>query len=101
MFFYYRSFRRVVWHCAFTNSSYLAAKTMYVIGLDIGTGSTKAVAVDAAGKVLLTAQNPYPILNSVPHVSEQEPEVIWQAFVKCIHQLTTALKKPPAAICLS
>jgi len=73
----------------------------YVIGIDIGTGSTKAIAVDPSGKVLITAQVPYPTLNSIPAVSEQVPEIIWQAFIKCIHRISSALVTPPQAICLS
>lgn len=74
---------------------------MYVIGIDIGTGSTKAVAIDPSGKVLMTSQVPYPTLNHAPNVSEQSPEIIWQAFIKCINRITTALVGAPAAVCLS
>ena len=35
----------------------------YVIGIDIGTGSTKAIAMNYAGEVMDTAQTPYPTLN--------------------------------------
>jgi gluconokinase len=74
---------------------------MYLIGIDIGTGSTKAVAVDASGNALATSQVPYPTLNTIPGVSEQVPEIIWQAFLKCISRITQALKETPSAICLS
>jgi gluconokinase len=74
---------------------------MYVIGIDIGTGSTKAVALDGSGNVLVTAQVPYPTMNSIPGVSEQDPEVVWSAFVTCISRITTSLKTAPASISLS
>jgi gluconokinase len=74
---------------------------MYVIGLDIGTSSTKAVAIEPSGKILVTSQAPYPIFNSAPSVSEQDPELIWEAFIKCVSRITMTLSTPPAAICLS
>jgi gluconokinase len=74
---------------------------MYVIGIDIGTGSTKAVALEQTGDVLVTAQVPYPTINSVPGISEQDPETVWLAFVKCISRITTTLTEVPAAICMS
>jgi gluconokinase len=74
---------------------------MYIIGADIGTGSTKAVAVDENGKVLITAQVPYPTLTPIPGVSEQEPDIIWQAFVMCIRRITESLDQRPMALSLS
>lgn len=73
----------------------------YIIGIDIGTGSTKAVAVDFSGDAVHTEQVSYPTLNPEPNYSEQAPELIWQAFVKCIQRTITALKSEPDAIALS
>ena len=74
----------------------------YYIGVDIGTGSAKAVAIEEnAKKVLLTQQVTYPILHPGPHLSEQDPERIWQAFVRCIAQTIDTLKSAPKAIGLS
>jgi gluconokinase len=74
---------------------------MYILGVDIGTGSTKAIALEHTGKVLVTAQVPYPTMNSTPGVSEQDPEVIWTAFRKCIGRITSTLTEPPQALGLS
>ena len=74
---------------------------MYFIGIDIGTGSTKAVALDKEGKILCAAQVPYPTMNTIPGVSEQDPELIWNAFTKCVHRITTSLNARLEAICLS
>jgi gluconokinase len=73
----------------------------YIIGIDIGTGSTKAVAVNVSGDAVHTEQVSYPTLNPEPNYSEQAPELIWQAFVKCIQRTITALKAGPAAVALS
>jgi gluconokinase len=74
---------------------------MYLIGIDIGTGSTKGVAIDPEGNILASSQVPYPTINHTPGVSEQAPEIIWQAFLKCVNRITTVLTEAPAAICLS
>ncbi len=74
---------------------------MYIIGIDIGTGSTKAVALDEHGNTLISAQIPYPTLSPGPGLSEQDPEVIWAAFTKCVARITTSLSIPPEAIALS
>ena len=73
----------------------------YIIGIDIGTGSTKAVAVNALGEVIHTTKASYPTLNPEPTYSEQAPELIWQAFVKCIIRTVDHLKEKPVGIVLS
>jgi gluconokinase len=53
--------------------------TSYVIGVDIGTGSTKALAVNHQGQVLFSAQVHYPTITPLPGYCEQAPELVWQA----------------------
>ncbi|MEJ7644352.1 MAG: gluconokinase [Chryseolinea sp.] len=72
----------------------------YVIGIDIGTGSTKAVAVNYVGKIIETSQVSYPILEPEPTFSEQEPEAIWHSFIKCIEGIINTLGDQPSAIVL-
>jgi gluconokinase len=74
---------------------------MYIIGIDIGTGSTKAVALEPSGKVLHTSQVPYETQQPAPGICEQDPEVIWSAFAQCIKKIVTLANKPPAAIAIS
>ena len=45
----------------------------YVLGIDIGTGSTKAVAVDFNGNVQVSSQAYYSLLPSNEGYSEQNP----------------------------
>jgi gluconokinase len=73
----------------------------YVIGIDIGTGSVKAIAMNYQGEVISSAQLPYPTLHPKPGYHEQAPEIIWQAFVKAIFRITEDLKKSPEAVSLS
>jgi gluconokinase len=74
---------------------------MYIIGIDIGTGSTKAVALDDKGNVLASAHSPYPTLNSIPGMAEQDPELIWTAFQTCISRITRTLTAAPEGIAMS
>jgi gluconokinase len=55
-----------------------------VIGVDIGTTSTKAVAFTPAGKVLAHHAVDYPLLRPEPAAAEQDPEQIWQAVLAAI-----------------
>lgn len=73
----------------------------YVIGIDVGTGSTKALALDAGGQVLATAQHHYGTSHKAPGYAEQSPQEIWQAFVHCLHDVVTQMQQPPALISLS
>lgn len=73
----------------------------YVIGVDIGTGSTKAVAVNYSGEVLAASQFYYSNLDSLPGYAEQDAQIIWQAFVNTVKKIITTLKITPSAISLS
>lgn len=73
----------------------------YIIGIDIGTGSTKAVAVNISGESVHSTQASYPTLTPEPTYSEQAPELIWQAFIKCVNRTVDFLKEQPAGIVLS
>src|SRR5690606_15854765 len=80
--------------------NYLSA-SMHIIGIDIGTGSTKAVAVSHSGETIASTRVPYPTLNAIPGRSEQDPEVIWQAFVRSLSEIVTQTKQQPLAVSLS
>lgn len=73
----------------------------YLIGIDIGTGSSKALAVNYEGKVLFTSQVHYSTISPSPGFIEQDPEIVWQAFVTCINRIITQAKASPEGIILS
>ncbi|KQR90855.1 gluconokinase [Chryseobacterium sp. Leaf180] len=64
-----------------------------IIGLDIGTSSTKAVAFDPTGNVLAAHSISYPILNPLEGHYEQDPEVIYSACIASVAQVMTELRK--------
>lgn len=73
----------------------------YILGIDIGTGSTKAVAVGVDHIAFESSQYFYP--TNAPHTgySEQDPELIWNAFVQSIKEVVSKLGTNPIAISLS
>lgn len=56
----------------------------YLIGVDIGTSSTKAIAFDLRGNIISKYNVGYPILNPKSSWSEQCPEEMFEAVIKCI-----------------
>lgn len=56
----------------------------YIIGVDIGTTSTKSIAFDLRGNVLIRKNIGYPVHNPEPTWSEQDPEEIFRAVIDSI-----------------
>ena len=75
--------------------------TPYYIGIDIGTTSTKAIALTLPGKVLALERASYPTLSPQPGFQEQEPEALLKAVAEVLGKLARQLESPPAAIGLS
>ena len=73
----------------------------YVLGIDIGTGSTKAVAVDLNGNSFADVQQYYPFNVPKPGYHEQDPEQIWQVFIESIKGIIAQIGSQPLAISLS
>jgi gluconokinase len=65
-----------------------------VIGVDIGTTSTKAVVFDTAGRVVAHHAVEYPLLTPTPAAAEQDPEEIHRAVLTAIQ---AAVRKAGAA----
>jgi sugar (pentulose or hexulose) kinase len=59
----------------------------YVIGVDIGTQSTKAMLVDTQGTIVARHAQAYQVDTPRPLWAEQWPEVWWDAVVVCIAAL--------------
>jgi sugar (pentulose or hexulose) kinase len=55
-----------------------------LIGLDIGTGGARALAVSESGEVIAAAAQEYPVLTPRPGWTEQNPEDWWQASRKVL-----------------
>jgi xylulokinase len=58
-----------------------------VIGIDVGTTSVKAIAVDEGGAVVGTADRSYPVAMEHPGWSEQDPALWWEACGSALDEL--------------
>lgn len=75
-----------------------------LLGLDIGTSSTKAVLFDVHGKELARAESdPYPLLTPSRGRVEQDPEVLWTALGTVIHRIVKEISanQKIIAICMA
>jgi xylulokinase len=61
--------------------------TARLIGLDVGTSSTKGIALDATGAVLAEAERSYGLSTPRPGWAEQDPEDWWQAAEAVLDEL--------------
>ncbi|WP_053368035.1 gluconokinase [Bacillus sp. FJAT-27245] len=62
--------------------------TNYMLGIDIGTTSTKAVLFSAKGEVIHTENIGYPLYTPDISTAEQDPEEIFQAVLQAITNVT-------------
>lgn len=59
-----------------------------LLGVDIGTGGARAVAVDASGGLLAEASSEYPLHTPKPGWTEQHPEDWWRAAKEVLSAVT-------------
>ncbi len=59
-----------------------------IVGIDIGTTSTKAVLYDTKGHGLAYFTRKYPLYQETPDMAEQEPEEIFEAVVEVLTKIT-------------
>ena len=73
----------------------------YVLGIDIGTGSSKAVAVDEAGEIRATEVVAHEI--SRPHSgwAEHDPATWWSEVSSLSRRVVEQVDGSPAAVCVS
>ena len=65
---------------------------MYVLGLDLGTGSTKGILLNKKGDIVATKSADYPILTPKPGHSEQDPNLWCEAAVTVLKELAKEVK---------
>ncbi|WP_158751903.1 xylulokinase [Acidobacterium sp. S8] len=64
---------------------------MYFLGLDVGTGGTRAVLIDENGKVVASASSEHePFRTPYPGWAEQDPEDWWRAAQTAIREVLAA-----------
>lgn len=65
----------------------------YYIGADLGTSSIKLLLCDKNGNIVASATETYPVSYPRPSWAEQEPNDWWNAFVKGVRTLVSAVSK--------
>ncbi len=75
----------------------------YIIGVDIGTTHTKAVATSTTGEVLHEEKANYPTLQPALGFSEQDPILIFDAVVNVLEKVVAGIagKHEAIAVCFS
>lgn len=71
---------------------------MALLGIDIGTSSTKSIIIDESGAVLGVGSAATPLLTPAPGWTEQEPEDWWTATKASIASALRAAAIPPSSI---
>jgi xylulokinase len=66
-------------------------KDTYVIGVDCGTQSTKAVVFDLRGKVITTAREPLAVTGSTAGWAEQDSDEWWRSLSAVLRAVTAAV----------
>lgn len=72
-----------------------------VIGVDLGTTSTKAVAFDTGGAEVASASNGYPLDEPHPGWAEQDPALILEAVLTSVQEVVSAVDGPVAGLSFS
>lgn len=73
----------------------------YLIGIDIGTTSTKVLAYSEEGRELARRERSYPILSPHPGFQEQDPEEILAAVISGLASISDQMGGQPLAVALS
>ncbi|MFS0783286.1 gluconokinase [Bacillus sp. 1P06AnD] len=77
-------------------------KNKYVIGVDMGSTSTKAVVYTEAGKVAGSAAVGYPMYSPTPDIAEEDPDVIFAAVLTTVEDaLKSSGAAPEDILCVS
>jgi xylulokinase len=74
------------------------ARIAHVIGVDIGTQSTKAVLVDAEGRIVAQASRAYQVETPQALWAEQWPQVWLDAVEACVREVAQRAAVDPASI---
>ena len=72
-----------------------------MVGVDIGTTSTKVTAYDTSGRRLAGASAGYPLDEPQPGWAEQDPGRILDAVLTCLHDVVSDLDGPVAGLSFS
>lgn len=64
-----------------------------IIGIDIGTTSTKTLAYGTDGRIFSEIEKEYPLYSSIPSEKEQDPEEVYAAVIETLRETVTTLRE--------
>jgi glycerol kinase len=70
----------------------------YILALDQGTTSSRAILFDRAGRVVATAQEEFPQIYPQPGWVEHDPEAIWETQLRTARKVLEQTRAPVAAV---
>lgn len=68
---------------------------MSLLGLDVGTTGTKAVAFDLDGRIVASAYREYPLISPRPGWQELDPNGVWQAVKEVLSEVADKTRNDP------
>jgi xylulokinase len=68
---------------------------MSLLGLDVGTTGTKAVAFDLDGRVVGAAYREYPLISPQPGWQELDPDHVWSCVKSVLAEVARATRRDP------
>jgi len=71
-----------------------AEETPLVVGIDLGTGSVRALVFTPAGACVAAAGRPTPMTAVGPGAAEFDPEALWRATAEAIAEAVAAVDRP-------
>ncbi|MBO7744217.1 gluconokinase [Paenibacillus sp. MWE-103] len=74
------------------------SQSMYMIGVDIGTTSTKAVLFETNGAIVAKADEGYPLYTPTSSVAEQDPDQIFRAVLHTLKGVVAQSKAKPEQV---
>jgi xylulokinase len=75
-----------------------ASEGPLLLGIDVGTGGSKAILIDAGGAVLARATTEYPLHAPRPLWSEQDPEGWWRATAASVRRAFETSGAAPSSV---
>ncbi len=72
-----------------------------LVGLDVGTGGARAVALDESGEIVAEASSAYPLHSPCPGWTEQDPADWWEGAKEVLKRIDTETRERVAGIGLT
>lgn len=73
----------------------------YVVAIDLGTSAARAVLFDFTARPLRVVRHAYPLLSPRPGWSEQEPEAIAAAVIRCLREIAREAPQTDEIACVT